>query len=64
MMGRQTGDQSQLFYLFNLERRIPTCPDLSGYLGSVSAVARSTSPCLGRVLAPRFRAGALVLFIP
>jgi len=23
-MGRQTGDQSQLFYLFNLERRIPT----------------------------------------
>jgi transposase len=24
MMGRQTGDQSQLFYLFNLERRIPT----------------------------------------
>ena len=24
MMGRQTGDQSQLFYLFNLEQRIPT----------------------------------------
>ena len=24
MMGRQTGDQSQLFYLFNLEGRIPT----------------------------------------
>src|SRR3984893_3612380 len=23
MMGRQTGDQSQLFYLFKLERRIP-----------------------------------------
>ena len=23
MMGRQTGDQSQLFYLFNLERHIP-----------------------------------------
>jgi hypothetical protein len=23
MMGRQGGDQSQLFYLFNLERRIP-----------------------------------------
>ena len=23
MMGRQTGDQSQLFYLFNLEARIP-----------------------------------------
>jgi hypothetical protein len=23
MMGRQTGDQSQLFYLFNLERGIP-----------------------------------------
>src|SRR3974390_631089 len=25
MMGRQGGDQSQLFYLFNLERRIPEC---------------------------------------
>jgi transposase len=25
MMGRQTGDQGQLFYLFNLEGRIPTC---------------------------------------
>ncbi len=23
MMGQQTGDQSQLFYLFNLEDRIP-----------------------------------------
>ncbi len=23
MMGQQTGDQSQLFYLFNLEQRIP-----------------------------------------
>ena len=23
MMGRQTGDQSQFFYLFNLEQRIP-----------------------------------------
>ena len=23
MIGRQTGEQSQLFYLFNLERRIP-----------------------------------------
>ena len=25
MMGRQRGDQSQLFYLVNLERRIPAC---------------------------------------
>lgn len=25
MMGRQTGDQGQLFYLFNLEERIPGC---------------------------------------
>ena len=25
MMGRQTGDQSQLFCLFNLEDRIPAC---------------------------------------
>jgi hypothetical protein len=25
MMGRQTVDQSQLFYLFNLEQLIPSC---------------------------------------
>jgi len=24
MMGRQTGEQRQLFYLFNLEERIPS----------------------------------------
>ena len=40
MMGRQTGDQSQLFYLFNLERRIPT-----GHL------LRRIDPIVTRVLA-------------
>ena len=40
MMGRQTGDQSQLFYLFNLERRIPT-----GHL------LRRINPVVTRVLA-------------
>jgi hypothetical protein len=35
MMGQQSGDQSQLFYLFNLEARIPArhlliAPDQSG----------------------------------
>ena len=40
MMGRQTGDQSQLFYLFNLERRIPT-----GHL------LRRINPIVTRVLA-------------
>ena len=40
MMGRQTGDQSQLFYLFNLERRIP-----AGHL------LRRMNPIVTRVLA-------------
>jgi transposase len=40
MMGRQTGDQSQLFYLFNLERRIAT-----GHL------LRRINPIVTRVLA-------------
>ena len=39
MMGRQTGDQSQLFCLFNLERRIPTCNLL-----------RRISPVVSRIL--------------
>ncbi len=39
MMGRQTGDQSQLFYLFNLERRIP-----AGHL------LRRINPVVTRVL--------------
>jgi transposase len=39
MMGRQTGDQSQLFYLFNLERRIP-----AGHL------LRRVNPVVTRVL--------------
>ena len=40
MMGRQTDDQSQLFYLFNLERRIP-----AGHL------LRRINPVVTRVLA-------------
>ena len=40
MMGRQRGDQSQLFYLFNLEERIPT-----GHL------LRKINPTVTRVLA-------------
>jgi transposase len=40
MMGRQTGDQSQLFYLFNLERRIPS-----------SHLLRRINPVVGRILA-------------
>ena len=40
MMGRQTGDQSQLFYLFNLEGRIP-----AGHL------LRRINPVVTRVLA-------------
>ena len=40
MMGRQTGDQSQLFYVFNLEERIP-----AGHL------LRKINPTVTRVLA-------------
>jgi hypothetical protein len=40
MMCRQTGDQSQLFYLFNLEERVP-----AGHL------LRRISPIVERVLA-------------
>src|SRR6202451_1552462 len=39
MMGRQTGDQSQLFYLFNLERRVP-----------VSHLLRRINPVVTRIL--------------
>ena len=39
MMGRQTGDQSQLFYLFNLEERIP-----------VSHLLRRINPVVTQVL--------------
>jgi transposase len=39
MMGRQTGDQSQLFYLFNLERRIPA-----------SHLLRRVNPVVTRIL--------------
>jgi transposase len=40
MMGRQTGDQSQLFYLFNLERRIPA-----------GNLLRQINPVVTRILA-------------
>jgi transposase len=40
MMGRQTGDQSQLFYLFNLEQRIPA-----------SHLLRRINPIVTQVLA-------------
>lgn len=39
MMGRQSGDQSRLFYLFNLEKRIP-----SGHL------LRRINPVVTRIL--------------
>ena len=40
MMGRQTGDQSQLFYLFKLEGRIPA-----------DHLLRRINPMVARVLA-------------
>jgi hypothetical protein len=41
MMGRQTGDQSQLFFLFNLEERIPA-----------RHLLRRINPIVTRVLPP------------
>jgi hypothetical protein len=40
MMGRQRGDQSQLFYLFNLEGRVPA-----------NHLLRRINPVVTRVLA-------------
>jgi transposase len=48
MMGRQGGDQSQLFYLFNLERRIPT----SHLLRRINPVVTRITPRLRERLAP------------
>ncbi len=60
MMGRQTGDQSQLFYLFNLEERIATGhllrrinPVVTQILVSfVTGSRRSVATLAGRRLIP------------
>ena len=44
MMGRQTGDQSQLFYLFNLEERIPA----GHLLRRINPVVRQVSSAVVR----------------
>ena len=44
MMGQQTSDQSKLFYLFNLERRIP-----AGHL------SRRINPVVTRILVELLR---------
>ena len=48
MMGRQTGDQSQLFYLFNLEGRI-----------SANHLLRRINPVVTRVLRGGTRAASI-----
>jgi hypothetical protein len=48
MMGRQAGDQSQLFYLFNLEERIPA-----------SHLLRRINPVVTQVLSKPPAAAAL-----
>ena len=48
MMGRQTGDQSQLFYLFNLEERIPA----SHLLRRINPVVTGVLAGLREQLAP------------
>jgi hypothetical protein len=50
MMGRQTGDQSQLFYRFNLESRIPAgsfaAPDQSGSDADIGGTTRASGALL------------------
>ena len=46
MMGRQGGDQSQVFYLFNLERRIPEYHLLRRVNPVVTQVAREAGALL------------------
>jgi transposase len=48
MMGRQTNDQSQLFYLFNLEQRIPA----SHLLRRINPIVRGVLADLRDKLAP------------
>jgi transposase len=48
MMGRQTGDQSQLLYLFNLDERIPACH----LLRRINPVVTRVLPDLREKLAP------------
>jgi hypothetical protein len=48
MMGGETGDQSQLFYLFNLEERIPAAnPSRCALLTSRFTTASSACDCGG-----------------
>jgi len=51
MMGRQTSDQSQLFYLFNLEERIPA----SGSGTSRMVMTRRPAPPRLLTMAPLCR---------
>jgi hypothetical protein len=51
MMGRQGGDQSQLFYLFNLERRIPGCHLLRRINPEVTRVVADLHETLAPVIA-------------
>jgi hypothetical protein len=64
MMGRQAGDQSQLFYLFNLEERIPPrhlrinpivtrvvaelCEKLKPFYSDIVAASASSESCARR----------------
>ena len=55
MMGRQTGDQGQLFYLFNLEDRIPRRhllrrinPVVSGVLSELRETLKAFYSEIGR----------------
>src|SRR5712691_13327174 len=50
MMGRQMGDQSQLFYLFNLERRVPA----SHLLRRINPVVTGVLAELREKLAPYY----------
>lgn len=58
MMGRQTGDQSQLFYLFNLEQRIP----VAHLLRRINSVVTGVLSDLREKLAPFYSAAVTTSF--
>ena len=66
MMGRQTGDQSQLFYLFNLDRRIPAGnllrrinPVVTRILVELRDKLAAFYSDIGRLCVPRTSSGVL-----
>ena len=50
MMGRQTSDQSQLFYLFNLEERIPASHRHTRYVMLANVANKDTQTVVSTLI--------------